>query len=231
MVAVQGTWQFISTWQLLDPGKTYTVSDELESLFFVFLYEGVHWITHNKPGTLNVEHIFDDVQFNTNGQQTGGAGKLTMYTMNANVLLCHLNFMSPPFTKLIRELFRLFQSLAGFNIANRSLKRPDQDDTANVKKLEDCRAIKKMIMDTMKRKDWPEACDKATKDNYPRKLEVGSVDRIGLANLKLTTAFGLNASTNTTPSPTLASTSQVLKRKHENSGNTLPTKRSRVKAG
>lgn len=72
-----------------------------------FLYEGVHWVAHNKPPMLDVKFIFDDVQVDANGHQTGGRGKFWMYIQSANVILKELEFeKSPPFTGLIRELFR-----------------------------------------------------------------------------------------------------------------------------
>ena len=107
MIIFQGTWPFISTERLINPDKTYEVSDELESSFFVLLYEGIHWVAHNKPPMLDVKFIFDDVQVDANGHQTGGRGKFWMYIQSANVILKELEFeKSPPFTGLIRELFR-----------------------------------------------------------------------------------------------------------------------------
>jgi len=229
-VTFQGTWQFTSTAQLLDPGKAYEVSDELESFFFVTLYEGVHWVIHNKPDTLNVKHIFDDMQVNANGRQTGGAGKQHLYTRTEGVILQDLEFVkSPPFTDLIRGLFRLFQSLAYFNQAKSATSRKgivSSEDRKNVKKLKNCKAIVKLMKNAVDRKDWPKVHDKAANDNYPRKEEIDKEDRVGFANLKVTTA------TTDAPIPGAAiplPTSRASKRgREEDDGHTSSMKRSRV---
>ena len=228
-MTVQGTWQFTSTAQLLDPGKAYEVSDELESFFFVILYVGLHWVTHNKPCTLDVKLIFDDVRVNSSGRQTGGLGKQQMY-MTEGVILQDLKFgKSPPFTDLIRELFRLFQSLVFFNLAKGTKSRKgvaSSEDRKNVNKLKSCKVIVKLMKNAMKRKDWPEGHDKAANDNYPRKEEIDKEDRVGFANLKVTVA------TADAPIPGAAvplPASKASKRGREGGdGYATPAKRSRV---
>ena len=225
-VIVQGTWQFTSTAQLLDPGKAYEVSDELESFFFVILYEGVHWIIHNKPGTLNVKHIFDDVQVGADGSQTGGVGKQHMY-IKGGVILQHLEFTkSPPFTDLIRGLFRLFQSLAIVNCDKDVGRDPRPLDIANVDELKNCNAVIRLMKNAMNRKDWPEEHDKAANDNYPRKEEIDKEDRVGLANLKVTTAAA-DASIPGAAVPLPASKASKRGREGDD-GHATPAKRSRV---
>ena len=230
----QGTWQFISTAQLRDPGKIYEVSDELESFFFVILYEGIHWVIHNKPDTLDVKYIFDDVRVNANGRQTGGGGKQNMYTMDADVILQDLKFdKSPPFTDLIRELFHLFQALAIVNYDKKLGRALQPQDVANVDKLKNCRAVIQLMKNAVDRADWPEEHDRAANDNYPRKEEIDKEDRVGVANLKVTTTT-LDApipgpSAAPTSLPILAGTSRASKRgREEDDDHTTPTKRSKV---
>jgi hypothetical protein len=225
----QGTWQFISTAQLSDPGKIYEVSDELESFFFVILYEGIHRVIHNKPAGLFVKHIFDDARTDANGRQTGGAGKRDMYGMNSEVILEELKFeMSPPFTDLIRGLFCLFQSLYFVNHDKKGKREPRSEDAANVEKLKDCKAIIRLMKSAVKSKDWPKERDKVLDDNYPRDEEIDRVDRIGLANLKEVTSPG---DVPLPASPAAASISRVSKRgREEDDGPATPTKRSRVEA-
>ncbi|KAF9643904.1 hypothetical protein BDM02DRAFT_3263846 [Thelephora ganbajun] len=216
--------------------RIYEASDELESFFFVILYEAVHWVSHNKPERLNIKFIFDDVRVHDDGRQTGGLGKQDMYTMDADVILQNLKFYkSPPFTDLIRGLFRLFQSLAIANYDKKLGRDPQPQDAANVDKLKNCKAIIQLMKNAVERADWPEVCDKAAKDNYPRKGEVDKEDRVGLANLKVTTntpevpvpgvpAVGA-------PLPASAGTSRASKRgREEDDGYTTPTKRSKVEA-
>jgi len=229
-VAVQGTWQFTSTAQLRDPGKTYEVSDELESFFFVIFYVGVHLVIHSKPDTLDVKHIFDDLQVSVNGRQTGGVGKRNMY-IEGRVVLQHLEFTkSPPFTKLIRGLFRLFQSLAIFNCDKEVGRDPRPQDIAEADKLKNCKAVIWLMKNVMERKDWPKVYDKAANDNYPRKEEIDKEDRVGLANLKVTTAAAdahIPGAAGSLPAP--MTTSRVSKRRQEeDAGHTTPMKRSKV---
>jgi hypothetical protein len=226
----QGTWQFISTAQLSDPGKIYEVSDELESFFFVILYEGIHRVVHNKPAALNAKFIFDDARADANGRQTGGIGKQNMYGMNAEVILEELKFeMSPPFTNLIRGLFCLFQSLYFVNLEKKSKRKPRSEDAANIEKLKDCKAVIQLMKKAVKRKDWPKEHDKVLDDNYPRDGEIDREDRVGLANLKEVTSPG-DVPLPASPAPA-ASISRVSKRgREEDDGPATPTKRSKVEA-
>ena len=164
----QGTWQFLSTRQLIHPGATYGVSDELESFFFIILYEGLHRVTHNKPQRLDMPYIFDHVHTMPDGSQIGGVGKVNMYQARSDMILEELNFTnSPPFTNLIRELFRLFRSLGFVNAGCTSA-----EDNQNVSKLKDCKGIVRLMKNAVERTGWPEESDKATSDNYPRKEEM-----------------------------------------------------------
>ncbi|KAF9649051.1 hypothetical protein BDM02DRAFT_1981591 [Thelephora ganbajun] len=221
-----GTWQFISTWKLLFPEKVYEVFDELESFFFVILYAGLHWVTHNKPETLNIKFIFDDVQVHANGRHTGGLGKQNMYIVDADadVILQDLEFgESPPFTDLIRGLFRLFRSLAIVNVYKNMNREPWHHDVANVNKLKDCKAIIRLMENAVERTDWPEVCDKVSNGNYSRKEEIGK-GRPGLAYLKMV------APARPAPLPNPASAHRVPKRgREEDDDQTAPTKWSKLK--
>ena len=214
--------------QLLYPGSAYEVSNELESFFFVVFYEGVHWIIHNKPPGLDLEHIFDDVRVDRDGTQRGGGGKQTMYTSRQDVVLQKLEFQSSRFTELVRELFRLFQSLFAVNQAKK-MNLDTQGWTqyvANVEKLNNCDEIARLMKAAV---EWPEECDKAKSDNYPRQEEIDRQDRIGVANLKVATQVqvvdpSISGATDT------ADPSRTSKRGREDDdeGYTTPTKRSRV---
>jgi len=178
MTISQGTWQFMSTTQLLIPGKEYKVSDKLESIFFITLYEGIHWMVHNKPAKLDLELFFDQVGAD---MQTGGAGKHSMYTVpgHADVVLRDPRFeKSPPFTYLIRELFLLFQSLAWVNS-----ERGRSDDVANVEKLKNCDEVVRLMEEAMQSPGWPGERDKAPDDNYSRDEGIEE-DLAGRASLK-----------------------------------------------
>ena len=89
------------------------------------------------------------------------------------------------------------------------------------------------MKDAVERTDWPEECDKTPNGNYPRKEEIDKEDRVGLANLKVTTIVldppvpGPSRAAASLPTP--AGTSRASKRgREEDDGNTTPTKRSKV---
>ena len=168
---IQGTWQFISTAQLRDPQKIYEVSDELESLFFVILYEGIHWVVHNRPKALNVEYLFDWARTDRSGSRIiGGKGKFCLYTLSPHrdAVLHELRFeRSQPFADLLRELFFLFESLAIVNRNKESGEELQDQDISNVEKLENCRTVVQLMKNAAERVDWPKEHDKARHDNYP----------------------------------------------------------------
>ena len=180
-----------------------------------------------------MKHIFDDVQVGADGSQIGGVGKQYMY-IEGSVILQHLEFYkAPPFTDLIRELFRLFQSLIYVNAA----KSPGREktivspkDRKNANKLKSCKAIIQLMKKAMDREDWLEEYDKAANDNYPRKEEIDKEDRVGFANLKVTTAtVDAHIPGAAVPLPASTSTSRASKRgREEDAGHTTPMKRSKV---
>ena len=174
----------MSTLRLILSDKRYEVPDELESFFVVFLYLGLHFIAHNKPFKLNVKEIFDDVRVEPNGRKTYGMGRLRMYLVDADVMLRQLQFeKSPPFTHLIRNLFKLFQSLAMVGVCRNNGRQPSPHDVANVNSLRDCQSVIRMIKEAMSSMDWPEECDKVEAGNY---TPVGVVeDRRGPQAVKI----------------------------------------------
>ena len=213
----QGTWQFISTAQLRDPGGLYAVSDELESFFFVLLYVSLHWITHNQPDELNVEYIFDEMRTSQAGVHLGGGGKLDMYNTGHDVVLKGLEFTeSSPLTDLIRQLYHFFESLSHVKSSGR---KPCFEDAENVRKLENCDAILRLIGEALAREDWPEVCDKTATDNYPREKETDQKDQVGRAHVKVSIG----------PSRALvqAGTSRASKRALGEAASSVPKKRSK----
>ena len=123
----------------------------------------LHLVLHNKPAGLNVRHIFDEIQVEVYGRQArAGSGKYKLYSVDSDVILRQLVFQrSPPLTDLIRELFCLFRSLTAVAVRWNMGGIPSAYDVANVDKLRDCKVIITLMEDAMKRKNWPEVCDKA----------------------------------------------------------------------
>jgi Fungal protein kinase len=111
----QGTWQFISIARLVDPSsRPHEVSDDLESFFWVLLYEVVRYRNTSEGGLkTEMQTVFD--QHTEPNKKTGfvggGKGKLACL---ANVelprkLLRH--FVKTPCRKIIEEMRSLFHSL------------------------------------------------------------------------------------------------------------------------
>ena len=180
----------MSTAQLADPGKAYEVSDELESFFFVIFYEGLHWVTHNKPMDLDVKAIFDQVGRIFKGNRTGGAGKQELYDNGEELIYQQLEFTkSKPFTDLIRQLYRLFRSLQAVNVGKKYNYSPLEEHSSNVEKLKDCKEVVRLMKEAVVRKDWSEGSDKVTEGNYPRQENADEKDPIGLTYLNEVTGM------------------------------------------
>ena len=150
----------MSTQLLSTPGKIHDLRDDLESHFFVILYNALHFVEHKKPSGLNMKRIFDQAEIcQDTGTHTGGVGKKNMYDEGFQV-----KFTSKPFTDLIGGLFRLFESLKDYHTANAKGCEPPPVAGERVKKLEDCTPIKRLFAEALKSKEW--RTDKV-EDQYP----------------------------------------------------------------
>ena len=103
----QGTWQFISTRLLECPGSKHTLTDDLESHFFVLMWAALHWIEHDKAGEIDMKFIFDQCRSLPHGIADGGMGKSEMYK-NRRKELREVEFSCKPFNKLFWRLWGLF---------------------------------------------------------------------------------------------------------------------------
>jgi hypothetical protein len=176
-----------------------------------------------------VEHIFDDLQVEADGRQTGGTGKQKMYNKGSAMILKKLEFeKSPPFTDLIRGLFLLFRSLDTANQDKDKDREPRNEDAANVKKLENCTAIIQLMKKAVESEGWPEVCDKVANGNYPRDEKTDEKDRVGLANLKEVTPPAPDAPVPAAPTPTTGTSRTSKRGREEDDGPATPTKRSKV---
>ena len=108
-IRLQGTWQFISTRLLADPGSKHTITDDLESHYFVLMWTALHWVKHNQPDypSIDIENIFDQQRPLSNGIIMGGTGKIVMYG-DRKSLLREVEFTCKPFNDLFWDLWTLF---------------------------------------------------------------------------------------------------------------------------
>jgi len=157
----------MSTRILSVQGKIHELSDDLESHFFVLLFEALHFVKHNKPYGIVMKNIFDQVDVDPEtGNHGGGEGKMALYSGKFDVMTLQLGFTSNPFTTLIRGLYRLFRSLHRYHDAKKDETEPIKSDAVNVKKLEGCVGIVALFDEALKSKGWPTECDKVL-DQYP----------------------------------------------------------------
>lgn len=177
----------MSTRLLSVQGKVHELDDDLESRFFDLLYEGLHFVKHNKPYGIFLGEIFDQATVDPEtGRHSGGNGKAALYTTNFTTMDEQLEFTSKPFTSLIRGLYQLFVSLHGYHVAKGMRRNPHEIDAKNVKKLERGVGITELFDEALQSKDWPTECDKIP-DQY---LSIRSL------NLEQKATVGLSYSNN-----------------------------------
>ena len=149
----------MSTQLLSTPRKIHDLSDDLESHFFVILYNALHFVEHDEPSDLDMKHIFDQSTIcRKTGAHRGGGGKKNMYDEGFHVV-----FTSKPFTVLILALFELFATLKDYHTAKARGKNPAP---ALIKKLKDCTEIERLFAEASNSTEWPTECDKV-EDQYP----------------------------------------------------------------
>ncbi|KAF9648968.1 hypothetical protein BDM02DRAFT_3095524 [Thelephora ganbajun] len=104
-----GTWQFMSTRLLTNPGSRHTITDDLESHYFVLMWTALHWVEHDQPDDppIDMEHIFDQQRPLPGGIIKGGTGKAEMYDSRDSELY-EVEFVCKPFNKLFWDLWTLF---------------------------------------------------------------------------------------------------------------------------
>ena len=101
----------MSTRLLMNPGSRHTITDDLESHYFVLMWTALHWVKHNQPDDIDMENIFDQ-QRPVPGRGCiikGGAGKLEMYVSKDSELR-GVEFACKPFNELFWGLWKLFRA-------------------------------------------------------------------------------------------------------------------------
>ena len=108
-VCLQGTWQFMSTRLLADPRSKHTITDDLESHWFVLMWTALHWVKHDQSNDpiIDMEYIFNQQRPLPGGITQGGAGKAGMYWSRSSELH-EVEFSCKPFDGLFWDLWMLF---------------------------------------------------------------------------------------------------------------------------
>lgn len=148
-------------------GKLHELCDDLESLWFVLLYEALHLVKHNKPSGIKMQTLFDHAEVcPETGIHTGGVGKQILYHSGDILMTRTLQFESKPLTTLIGKIFCLFRTLNKYYRAIDREKKPSRSTLSGYKKLNSCTEMKKLLTEALKSTRWPENCDKV-EDQYP----------------------------------------------------------------
>jgi hypothetical protein len=94
----QGTWQFISAFNLMYPGKQHIIQDDLESFVYVALYHILRYCNHSALRKLEVRmvHIFDNFDVDKGGVYEGGQGKAALLDNHRFALGPNFNFINNP---------------------------------------------------------------------------------------------------------------------------------------
>src|SRR5579863_377760 len=112
LIYAQGTWQFISVARLLDPWSTpHQISDDLESFFWVLLYQIVRGRDRKKQFRQAMEYVFDQYESVKGNRSRGGRGKLSTLkgTDLPTQVIMGLTFRTPC-CAMIEELRSLFNN-------------------------------------------------------------------------------------------------------------------------
>jgi hypothetical protein len=110
LILLQGTWQFISVARLLDPRSTpHQVSDDLESFFWVLLYQIVRGRDGKKEFRQAMVDVFDQYESVKGNRSRGGKGKLSVLggTELKRRVIMGLTYKTPC-SAMIEELRALF---------------------------------------------------------------------------------------------------------------------------
>jgi len=148
-------------------GKVHELSDDLESHFFVLLFEALYFVEHNKLRDISPEKIFNQIAIDPRtGNPHGGMGKMLFYTTGFCIVKDQLEFTSKPFTTLIRGLYLLFSSLCDHHVRKCMKRAPYESNMKNVRELEGCVGVVALFEEALKSTEWPTKCDKVP-DQYP----------------------------------------------------------------
>ncbi|KAF8801962.1 hypothetical protein BYT27DRAFT_7147022 [Phlegmacium glaucopus] len=112
-----GTWAFISAKILQNKGPTvtHTLWDDIESAFWVSIYEALLYLKHDKHPLLlskQMQHLFSDNSFLEPGLVVGGEGKLDVLARCSfgRSTVCVAQFEKLGVNKLLDQLGKVFDS-------------------------------------------------------------------------------------------------------------------------
>ncbi|KAF8495191.1 hypothetical protein F5888DRAFT_1907941 [Russula emetica] len=145
-----GTWQFISISRLRDPStRPHEVSDDLESFFWVLLYQVVK--CRNSKGfdlEEQMRYVFDQrTERDHNGNVTGGKGKLMcLYRIDLDQIIVRM-LVKTPCRNIIEDLRNLFHDF--YHYANvdpeESPTEDEEEQNLRVQKVTQAQQVAKKL--------------------------------------------------------------------------------------
>ena len=92
----------------MDSAPRRTITDDLESHFYVLMWMALRWVEHNQPGhpDIKMEYIFDQQRPCAGRPIAGGQGKFMMYGYRNSIR--GVEFSCKPFNDLFWDLWNLF---------------------------------------------------------------------------------------------------------------------------
>ena len=164
------TGQFASTQLFFNSRKVHELCDDLESLWFVLLFECLHFVKHNKPEDMDMPTIYTFDGSERSRNDYPGLGKWDLY--RSGLLMPRvLKFDSKPFTTLIRQIYRLFRSFHRYCEAQDMKEASEVSVGEDAGKLKSCAEIERLLGEALNSKGWPTDCDKV-EDQYPPVVEM-----------------------------------------------------------
>lgn len=151
----------------MKPRKVHELCDDLESFWFVLLFESLHFVKHNRPSGTMMPTLFDYVAVSptTGTLGTGGTGKSVLYTRKKVFMTDTLKFDSAPFTALVRKMYLRFKALDAYYMAQGNGETPNDFLQENFRKMGSCADIKEIFEEALGSEEWPVSCDKV-EDQY-----------------------------------------------------------------
>ncbi|KAF9003414.1 hypothetical protein BDQ17DRAFT_1409223 [Cyathus striatus] len=157
-----GTWYFMSTLLLQNPGKQHTVHDDLESFVLLVLYLGLSYLKHNRNGDLGsfVYHFFEECSVDDGGAFVGGTTKMKIF-LNGKAFMDKFEFTeNDPLQCWLKAAYDAVSHWITTDVLKE--KMPTLAMSIDLQKLElyDHTFLSSIFQQALASPDWPVAQDK-----------------------------------------------------------------------
>ncbi|TFK46137.1 hypothetical protein OE88DRAFT_1812148 [Heliocybe sulcata] len=173
-----GTWQFISHWLLMTPGKTHMLQDDLQSYFWTLLLTALYFIPSSLSGmplANMLMKVFDEARWDDDlGYYVGGIQKYIIISQGNYILQNSIAGQTPivfdppatPLNTLVKSLWHLFCSWEWYHNVAKELVHPTIKSDAD--KLLTSEAIIQLFKDAYSDPDWSQEISDRKEGPVPR---------------------------------------------------------------